>query len=432
MRNIFAAAVFASLSLAAAAEPIAITHVAVVNTVTGTLQRDATVVIDGTRIVSVGRTAKPPAGSSIVDGRGKFLIPGLWDMHAHLSWTTASALPLLIATGVTGVRDLGGRLAELDGWRSRIDAGVLTGPRIVRVGPILNGKSFNRYQFVPGNAEQTRAVARLLKFLEVDFLKVHRRMERDSYFALIDEAKKIGLQVVGHIPMTVSPMEASDAGQATIEHVATLFEGTFGAAVGNRSLASAIREWRTADADTLFARFVKNGTAFDPTLFAYFPRDAHTDSPYVARSLKAEADKRPAATPAELADQQAIYEEFKQVVRAANRAGVTLLAGSDIADVRIPGFTLHQELAALVECGLTPLQALQAATLNAAKVMNRTNEFGVVEEGKAADVVLLDGNPLDDIHNTTRIAAVIANGKLFRRPALDSLLRLAQKLAAEN
>jgi len=353
-------------------------------------------------------------------------------MHAHLSWCTASALPLLIANGVTGVRDLGGRLVELDDWRSRIDAGVLIGPRIIRVGPILNGKSFNRYQFVPGNAEQTRAVARLLKFLEVDFLKVHRRMERDSYFALIDEAKKIGLQVVGHIPMTVSPAEASDAGQATIEHVATLFEGTFSAALGNRSLPTAIQQWRAGEADALFARFVKNGTAFDPTLFAYFPRDPRTDSPYVARSLKAEADKRPPATTAELEALRSTYEEFKLVVRAANGAGVMLLAGSDIADVRVPGFTLHEELAALVECGLTPLQALQAATLNAAKAMGRTSEFGAVDAGKASDVVLLDGNPLDDIHNTMRIAAVVANGKLFRRPALDSLLQLSQKLAAEH
>jgi imidazolonepropionase-like amidohydrolase len=229
MRTALAAALVTIFPLAAVAEPIAITHVTVVNTATGALQRDVTVAIDGARIVHVGPAAAP-AGWKVVDGRGKFLIPGLWDMHAHLSWTGASALPLLIANGITGVRDLGGRLTELDDWRSRIDAGVLVGPRIIRVGPILNGKSFNRYQFVPGNAEQTRAVARLLKFIGVDYLKVHRRMERDSYFALIDEAKVLGLQVVGHIPMTVSPAEASDAGQSTIEHVATLFEGTFGAA----------------------------------------------------------------------------------------------------------------------------------------------------------------------------------------------------------
>lgn len=432
MRTIIAAALVTFFSLALAAEPVAITHVTVVNTATGALQRDVTVVIDGARITRVGGDATPPAGSKVVDGRGKFLIPGLWDMHAHLSWTTSSALPLLIANGVTGVRDLGGRLTELDNWRSRIDAGLLAGPRIIRVGPILNGKSFNRYQFVPGTPEQTRAVARLLKFIGVDYLKVHRRMERDSYFALIDEAKALGLQVVGHIPMAVSPAEASDAGQSTIEHVATLFEGTFSTAVGDRPLVPAMQQWRATDAEPLFARFVKNGTAFDPTLFAYFPRDARTDSPYVARSFKLEADKRPAATAAELASGRAIYEEYKEVVRAANRAGVTILAGSDIADVRLPGFTVHEELAALVECGLTPQQALQAATQNASKVMNRANDFGTVEAGKVSDLVLLDANPLDDIHNTTRITAVVANGKLFRRKELDALLRLAQKLAAEN
>jgi imidazolonepropionase-like amidohydrolase len=431
MRTLLAATLLLGIATTSAAEPIAIAHVTVVNTQTGALQRDSTVVIDGQRIVRVGDGA-PPKGSRVVDGRGKFLIPGLWDMHVHLSWTSASALPVLVANGVTGVRDLGGALSELDGWRGRIEAGTLTGPRIIRVGPILNGKSFNRYQFVPGNAVETRAVGRFLKFLGVDFLKVHRRMERDSYFALVDEAKKIGMQVVGHIPMTVSPEEASDAGQATIEHVATLFEGTFSTAIGDAPVVPAMQQWRAKDADALFARFVKNGNAFDPTLIAYFPRPEQLESPYIASSFKAEAAKRPASTPEELAAARAMYAEFREVVRAATRAGVTIVAGSDIAATRVPGFTLHEELAELVASGLTPLQSLQAATLNPAKVMNRAADFGVIEAGKISDVVLLDANPLDDIHNTTRIAAVVANGKLLQRKELDALLALGRTLANEN
>jgi imidazolonepropionase-like amidohydrolase len=434
MRPILAA-LLACFSLAAFAEPIAITHVTIVDAATGALQRDATVVIDGTRITAVGAVAVPK-GSKVVDGRGKFLIPGLWDMHVHLSWTTSSALPLLVANGVTGVRDLGGHLPEIDGWRARIEAGTLVGPRIIRVGPILNAKSFNKYQYVLGTADESRTAARLLKFLGVDFLKVHRRTERESYLALVDEAKKLGIQVVGHIPMTVAPGEASDAGQFTIEHVATLFEGTFSTALGEKPMVPAMQEWRAKEADALFARFVKNGTIFDPTLFAYFPPPpppaSDVDSPYVAKSLKAVAATRPAMTDAERASHRAVYDEFREVVRAANRAGVMMIAGSDIADVRIPGITLHQELAALVECGLTPLQALQTATINSAKAVHREAESGTIEAGKAADLVLLDANPLEDIHNTTRIAAVVANGKLFRRAELDALLELTKKLAAEN
>ena len=141
-------------------------------------------------------------------------------MHVHLSWTTASALPLLVANGVTCVRDLGSDLAQIDAWRAEIAAGVRVGPRMVRAGPILNGQSFNRYQLVTGNPDQARGIVRALKQVGVDFIKVHRRVPRDSYFTIVDEARKQGLALVGHIPMTVTPEEASDAGQL-IEHTET-------------------------------------------------------------------------------------------------------------------------------------------------------------------------------------------------------------------
>ena len=121
-----------------------------------------------------------------------------------------------------------------------------------------------------------------------------------------------------------------------------------------------------------------------------------------------------------------------EVVRQMNRAGVTLIAGSDIAETRVPGFTLQEELRLLAGCGLTPLQALQAATSNAAKVLNATADFGSVEAGKRADLVLLDGNPLEDIRNTQRIAAVVFGGKLLRRADLDALLAEAEQRAKNN
>jgi imidazolonepropionase-like amidohydrolase len=403
---------------------LAITHVTVIDVASGTLRRDAIVVVRGDRIESSGSAV--PKDAQIVDGHGKFLIPGLWDMHVHLSWTKESALMLLVANGVTGVRDLGGKLSELDEWRTKIAAGLIIGPRIFRAGPILNGQKFNQFQMVPGNANETRGVVRALKEVGVDFIKVHRRMLRDSYFAAIDEAKKQGLPLVGHIPMTVTPEEASDAGQATIEHVATLFEGTFSAALNGRKLPDAMREWRAEKADALFARFVKNHTIVDPTLFAYRP-DADAPDPrsrFVALSFRKIAASQPKPSAEEIEESKVVYAEFKEVVRQMNRDGVTLLAGTDIAAARIPGFTLHDELAALVECGLTPLQALQAATITPRRVLNQPDDL--------ADLVLLDADPLKDIRNTQRIVAVIARGRLFRRGDLDALLGRVEKKAAQE
>jgi imidazolonepropionase-like amidohydrolase len=419
------------------------THVTVIDATGAQPMPDMTVIITNERITKIGQSGQVtvPRGARVVNAKGKYLIPGLWDMHVHLSWTKATALPLLVANGVTNVRDLGSRLDELDEWRTKINAGLITGPRIFRAGPILNGQKFNVYQLVSGNPEETRGVVRALKEVGVDFLKTHRRMPRDSYFALIDEAKKQGLTLVGHIPMTVTPEEASDAGQATIEHTETLFEGTFAAALKGRKLPDAIRQFRAEDAEKLFARFVKNQTVVDPTLVAFrsFVEASDPSSPpdprsrYVALSLKKEWQKILKPVSAEdLAEMKATAAELREVVRQMNQAGVTLVAGSDIAGPRIPGFGLHDELVLLVEAGLTPMQALQAATLTPARVLNKAKDLGSIETGKIADLVLLDGNPLDDIRNTQRIHAVTVNGKLLDRAALDRLLAEAESAAQKN
>jgi len=155
---------------------LVITHVAIVDTNDGKLLTDRDVVIVGGRILSVAPGASIAADTTRLDGRGKYLIPGLWDCHIHLNWTSDSALPLLTALGITEVRDLGGRLTDIERWRTQIADGTLIGPHIMRVGPILNGKSFNAYQFVPGSADATRGAVRLLHFLEMEEIKVHRRI----------------------------------------------------------------------------------------------------------------------------------------------------------------------------------------------------------------------------------------------------------------
>lgn len=441
--NLLAASASAQAGGAQQSRPLVLTHLTVIDVASTEAMPDMTLVITGERITALGKSGsvRLPRGAQVVDARGKYLIPGLWDMHVHLSWTKATALPVLIANGVTSVRDVGGRLPELDEWRTKIAAGLLIGPRISRAGPILNGKSFNPLQMVPGNPDETRGVVRALKEAGVDFLKTHRRLPRDSYFALIDEAKKQGLTVVGHIPMTVTPEEASDAGQATIEHTETLFEGTFTAALNGRKLPDAIRQFRADGAEKLFARFVKNHTVVDPTLIALRSYAEASDpsappdprSRYVALSLKKEWQKLAKPMSAEdLAELKQTVDELREVTRLMHRSGVTLVAGSDIAGPRVPGFSLHDELVLLVEAGLTPLEALQAATLTPAKVLNKASDLGMIGVGKLADLVLLDGNPLEDIHNTQRIRAVIVNGKLLNRMALDRLLADAESAALKS
>ena len=427
---------------AASPPPLAIAHVTVVDPSGGPSRPDMTVRIQDGRIVRVEKSSPAAAGkrAGVLDGSGRFVIPGLWDMHVHLSWTTASALPVLVANGVTGVRDLGSDLVEIDAWRAQIAAGLLVGPRIVRAGPILNGKSFNRYQLITGGPDQARGIVRTLKQVGVDCIKVHRRVPREDYFAIVDEARKQGLVVVGHIPMAVTPEEASDAGQL-IEHTETLFEGTFSAGLAEGQLPEAIRRFRAETADALFARFARNHTPVTPTLIAWrylveHPERSWEEDPrmrYVARSLREAAQSQPPPVSAEdLPLLTRTFTEYREVVGLMSRAGVTLLAGTDIAGIRIPGFTLHEELATLVEAGLTPQQALATATAMPAAILNKTRDFGAVEPGRIADLVLLDGDPLADIRNTQRISAVILGGKLLRRADLDALLRQGEELASRN
>jgi hypothetical protein len=280
---------------------------------------------------------------------------------------------------------------------------------------------------------------RALKQVGVDFIKVHRRTPREDYFAIVEEAKQQGLMVVGHIPMTVTPFEASDAGQQ-IEHAYTLFEGTLLGGEDDSKVPEAIQRLLApaGEADSLFARFVHNHTAVDATLIPYhlaadtsFVRGP--DMRYVAESGKAAWRKISAPlSESELAVRHRVDIGLQAVVGRMHRAGVALLAGTDLSVILPPGFTLHDELALLVASGVSPLAALQSATVNPAKVIKRQDELGTVAPGKLADLVLLDANPLVDIRNTRRITAVVLGGRVLDRGALDGLLRLGEQMAREN
>jgi len=386
----------AQTTMSAPPEALALTHVTVIDGTGAEPQRDKTVIIVGDRIQAISNgSAGIPTRARIIPANGQFLIPGLWDMHVHL---VESDLPLLVAYGVTGVRDMGNILENVDVWRGKIAAGAMVGPRIARVGPILNGKEFGPVHVAIENAAEARAAVRVLKKNGVDEIKLHRALSRDAYFALADEAKKLSIPFVGHVPQTVTAAEASDAGQASIEHTESMFDGE--------------RPVKPEETQALFERFVKNKTSYDPTLTAY---RGSTDSANVDPQLLKKY-------PDLISGRKKLFTQFLQLVGMMNRTGVTLLTGTDLGQKWIrPGSTLHDELELFVQAGLTPMQAIQASTRNAARFLHV--EYGTIDVGKTASLVLLDANPLNDIRNTRKISAVILEGKFVERSQLDSLLR---------
>jgi imidazolonepropionase-like amidohydrolase len=394
-----------------------------------------TVVVRNDRIEAIGQTGQlsVPRGSQVLNGTGKFMIPGLWDMHVHLTDARPNTIPALVANGVTGVRDMGSRLKDLDEWRVKIEAGQLIGPRIFRAGPIVNGKEFGPVHLGVADAAEARATVRALAKVGVDFIKVHLTLNRDQYLAIADESKKVGLPLVGHIPGTVSPEEASDLGQASIEHTETLFQGTFDPKLP--------REKMLANMTLLFQRFAKNRTFYTPTLIMYKAgadfRDftLHPESKYVARSandrwLKAmEPGKK---YPDLVAGRKGILSDLILLVGLMQQNGVQVMVGTDLSDGRIfPGFSVHEELALLVEAGFTPAQAIEAATRVPAEFL-KLGDTGTIQAGKRADLIVLSADPLRNIRNTSKIEAVVLRGKLLNRRSLDALLAEAEQLAGRN
>ena len=406
------------LSLAAqqsADSNLVFTGVNVINTTGAPLQANMTVVIRNGRIVSLGKTGriKIPKDASIVDARGKFLIPGLWDMHGHLgtdSFDKQGHLSLFLANGVTGVRIMDGDPAHHE-WRKEIQAGKLHGPRMMIATPTI-GQS-------PIAANAAREVVREGKLAGADFVKVHDVLSRDAYLAVLDEARKLKLPVAGHVPSVLTAAEVSVLGQKSIEHFTGLDEAKADMKQAI-TLAEILRGNHTWLCPTLIMR--QSYASLDDGRLAQDSRLKYVKPSWARRWLRMAADS--VKTPREeWVNRRALVEKEKALVGLLHRNGVEILAGTDeISPFCAPGFSLHDELALLVAAGLTPLQALQSATLNPARFFQRGRDLGTIEEGKLADLVLLDANPLRDIRNTQKINSVVVNGRLLDRQTLDAML----------
>jgi imidazolonepropionase-like amidohydrolase len=410
----------------------------------------ATVVITGDRITALGPASSTliPKQARIVDGSGKFLMPGLIDMHTHTSKARASSLGLLVANGVTTVRDMGGDHEELLRWRREIRGGSRVGPRMFIAGPYL--ESATRVEAIRkeppservepfhvrvpvGSPDDARRVIGELAKKDVDYIKIRTVQDNDTYLALIEAAHANKLRLTGHVPPGMGPEDVLKAGQDDVEH------GFY------PPLKIASRDERLA----LWRKFAARGVVVVPTMVVAKSLLAPLDHlkammddaagkieprrPYVSLfCLKDWREQLSEASPEGRKEFEQITVETRRDFREMHEAGVELLAGTDLAVLNVfPGSSLHEELELFVsEVKMTPAEAIERATRRSAKWLGVDGETGTVEQGKVADLMLLDANPLSDIRNTRRIAAVFLRGTFYDRAGIEKLL--ANVRAAED
>jgi cytosine/adenosine deaminase-related metal-dependent hydrolase len=401
---------------------LAITRVNVVDVVTGRIVPNVTVTISGTTITSVTPNARPPADARVVDGEGKVLIPGLWDMHAHMEAVGEPWLQLYVANGVTGIRDMGSQLDVILRMREATASGRVLGPRIFAAGPILDDAPGDwPFRMRVKTADDGRAAVRLLKGRGVDLIKVHNFTPRDVYFAIAEEARRQNLPLAGHVPLKVTSEEAIEAGQNDIEHLSE-------AQLWMR--CSGGDTYRPEACQPLWKMLASRKIWQTPTLLASselstigtpassIPADHLAYATKSARDMWA-ANQGTFATPEVVRILKRRAEVAAAVTSDMAKAGVGILAG---CDSMIAGFCVHDEVAAMVRGGMTPLAALQSATLNPARYFNLSQTAGSIDSGRRADLVMLDANPLADIGNVRRIRGVVVAGRFLDRKELDTLL----------
>ncbi len=441
-------------------DSLVFTHVTVIDCTGSPVKPDMTVIITGDRITSLGKTGKVkiPDGATVVEATGKFMIPGLWDMHVHpRHWDSA----LFLASGVTGGRSMHGfpEFLELRNWAGQM-GGEYDGTKLksngsgsgIQLGgspalPILRsrvaGPLMDRSPATyPGSIEfvnvaDAERVVREVKDAGYDSLNFHIGLPRSSYLALVAEAKRQEFPFVGHVTRGVSAIEASDLGQSSIELMTGIYEACSSENENTVSKRSdVLREtYDTEKAEALFARFVRNGTWHVPTLNylrgqAYSERMAFTHAqrlrlmPRDSVSLwQAAAQKWLVSAPELMERLNRNFSQDLRVIGQMHRAGVKIMAGTDSPNrFCVPGSGLHDELCLFVKAGMTPLEALQSATFRPAEFHDMLNDLGSVEQGKLADLVLLDSNPLEKIENIRRVESVVFGGRHFTRNELDDML----------
>lgn len=470
---LLAIAVFAMAATTVRAQsPIVIRNVTTVDVQTGSLRPAQTVIIEGTRTKTIGEAAQlaTPKGARIVDGTGKFLIPGLWDMHVHATGPGVDRLflPVLVANGVTGVREMFGTFRWYADARAMAKRGEIVMPRLVGSGHILDGKPQIWQSVEVADAAQARHAVDSLARGGAAFIKVYSRLTPGEFRAIADEAKKHNLSFAGHVPTLVSVDEALSLGMASIEHLQMFTtacssqeeafrsalldavaspKGWDSAGVISRLQLPMLRQTFDRERCTALAKRVAASNTWMVPTVVVLHSTTHLDDPslrndprlqYIPEFFKtgwnpANDFRFRAVTPEGWAARKRIFDEQLSILRILHDAGAKFLAGTDLSNPYLyPGFSLYDELTYLTKNGFSNLEALQTATINPARFLNATDSLGTIAEGTVADLVLLDANPLVDIANVARVHAVIANGVLIDAARRQQILKNAVFMASRR
>ena len=443
-----------------------ITHVNVIDVLTGDTRRDLTLVVSGNRIVSIHPTNGTPSASGveIIDAGGKYLIPGLWDMHVHAFTFPESTIalgrraievyfPQFLAAGVTGIRDMGGWVDTVMDVRRRVQSHEVLGPRIVAAGRLFGGNNpwapSSPHAWVITNPDSARMAVDSMRRAGASFIKVHDLLKRDVYFAIAAAARDLKLPLIGHMRPSVSVAEAIDAGQVGMEHVAIelvvacagggtreandfydqWIKGGWSAFI--RGTATLWGQRDSAKCDGILKRMKDAGVHVTPTLVlrmqdsAFLARVNVSYLTPASRSTCATTVKDWGSVPDSL--RALYYRTTFDIVGRVHRAGVGILAGTDgPGNCLVPGISLHEELENLVRAGLSPLDALRTATLEPARFMGLTDSLGTIKRGNVADLVLLEADPLRDIRNARLVAGVIVDGRWISSKDIERMQRGGQ------
>jgi len=452
-----------------------IQNVGVVDVEGGVLLENQDVVVRNGVVYSVDSAEPDNVRDSLipVDGTGKYLIPGLWDMHTHSTKLSPQYQhPLFIANGITGVREMWGCMSEPDSffaciedrqrWNDALRDHSGLSPRYIGQSSFqINGGNevpggFPEF-FKARDAEEARLLVNYYADAGADILKTYTDLSPEAYHGLVDEARTRGLSVVGHRPIRVSLEDVLAAGQRSVEHPRLFLFECYAGAAEFRALADPVSAYdpvlreRLVDehdeerCQTLMDAMADSDTWWTPTLqvlrMGVFAGDQAYRAdprlryiPYVFKKLMWAPDADGKAADVAGRAGRNVYADMYRLALAhvgqAQTSGVRILAGTDAFDTYVfPGFSLHDELVELVAAGLSPAEALRAATISAAIFSGVQDQFGSIEVGKTADLVMLDANPLLDISNTQRINGLFFNGRFFDRSSLDRLLEFAHQRA---
>lgn len=377
---------------------------------------NSAVVIQGDRIIAAGPQSeiKVPEGAKIVDITGKFLLPGLWDMHSHLYQVEFG--PTYLAAGITTARDVGNEIEFGAALRDAAKQGRGLGPRMLLAGYIDGKNEFHSFDVQVETPEEARAAVQRYKNAGYEQIKIRDNVKLETLKVITAEAHRLGMTVTGHVPKSMNALQAVEAGMDQINHLNYVGSAFFPKADPGQPQVSI--DLNSPESKYALRFLKEHGTVTDPTVavleLMIHPKETPIESfePGLTKVPPelVEQIRKKGGPAGEVEGLQMVVDTLLKIIGALHKAEIPIVAGTDVG---VPGHTLYRELELYVKAGLTPLEAIQAATITPARVMKLENEVGTIEPGKRADIIILDANPLDNISNIRKVRLSMTQGRLF-------------------